>query len=1014
MALLSGLLLYVIAINVFLSTSLFERVVNGDEVLTVQFERGWSVWPGTIHAQKLWIRSRDSQVEWLLRVDRVTFDITPWPTFTERRVHFTRVEGSGVSFWMRRRVEAPLGTEAYVAALPPVPGFPRVPIRPVSPPDLLERWSDDHYHLLTMQLSNVVADDVREIWIDDTRFEGRARILGGFYLKPIRKVEVGPIDMTFFEGATTNRGVPVIEELRGALGMHLAPIDPRVSSGDDIVRQLTVDTDLAFRVPDLAPLARRFAGEPDPDEEGDTAPRRPVAGGRHASRSAAPEIAGPLVAERFALRLHAGVLDDGTEIKAKTPELRVELDRRRFDANVGLEMTVRRPSPDAALRMESRVALESVALHERASAKAGAALARVKGAVIVSDATKLDITDEPFGDLHSSFDVPSVVVPDLARAQRAFGGLGMRAGSHAHQGTHASGGPDAVAASPAALRIVAGAASGHARGEVWLAERRGKVASGAVATGLVVEGSSIVARGDVAVDVTSDEVVLRDGAADAKVFIERAAVAARSERLTVTRDGSSLVLALRASGHARRFSPSDERVPDGEAKVHASKVTLTVAGAKRPGATAERLDATARWAKVDLSALRADAEVQADVVGGRVSDGAALDMILPADASVGFAVDPAGGSFEASVRAMLKGSVGQAAVNARTTGVGVASRTDSATAPTVWGALSVAALVPSIDLGTMEARTPVVRVVIDRGTVRLGKTPEPALVAGHIEVVAAAQVLSLLRPSLDAVEYRLRLDDARLDDARVVNRFLGSDGSVAIESGRATATASVTVSPQSTGGRGATGTATFALSNAAVRFGKTHLTGDFRVDGKVHAFDATRRALDLAGSHVTMRRVGVKGASAETASWSGDLEFVSAEIQLASTPTFDAFIQLKADDARPILGVALEDALPKFVVGLVEAPHLAGQARLTVGGDLLAVRDLHVSGGDIDLRGSYVARARRRHGAMVVSKGPFSAGVKLDDSGAFVRLWSLDTWMKEESATAAELLAPPRAEARRP
>jgi hypothetical protein len=63
-AILSLYALYVAAINVFLSTSLFEKVLDQDpETLFISYERGWSVWPGRIQARHLTIRSSDSHVE---------------------------------------------------------------------------------------------------------------------------------------------------------------------------------------------------------------------------------------------------------------------------------------------------------------------------------------------------------------------------------------------------------------------------------------------------------------------------------------------------------------------------------------------------------------------------------------------------------------------------------------------------------------------------------------------------------------------------------------------------------------------------------------------------------------------------------------------------------------------------------------------------------------------------------------------------------------------------------------
>ena len=201
-AFLSLYVLYVVGINVFLSTSLFDRYINFDrEMLDVHFRKAWSLRPGRFHASELSIRSSDSNVEWILRLDEVSFDVA-LTAFASRRFEVTRARGRGVSMRARQKLDAqPVGNDGF-AWLPPIDGFPPFSVRPALP-DSLERWDDAKYKLFTVRLEDVVAEDVREVWIDSGRFEGKARVAGRFFLKPIRAVEIGPARVDILEGRVT-------------------------------------------------------------------------------------------------------------------------------------------------------------------------------------------------------------------------------------------------------------------------------------------------------------------------------------------------------------------------------------------------------------------------------------------------------------------------------------------------------------------------------------------------------------------------------------------------------------------------------------------------------------------------------------------------------------------------------------------------------------------------------------------------------------------------------------------
>jgi hypothetical protein len=156
---------YLVGINLFLSTALFDMAIDADpSTLDVHFERGWSLWPGRVHAKNLSIRSRDGSVEWMLRLPAVQFDVS-FRALARRRFQATRVHGSGGSFRLRNRLDPWEVTPERVAGLPPIEGFPAVPVRPYSQCSLSE-WSDAHYRLWTIELDDIHADAVQELWFD--------------------------------------------------------------------------------------------------------------------------------------------------------------------------------------------------------------------------------------------------------------------------------------------------------------------------------------------------------------------------------------------------------------------------------------------------------------------------------------------------------------------------------------------------------------------------------------------------------------------------------------------------------------------------------------------------------------------------------------------------------------------------------------------------------------------------------------------------------------------------------
>ena len=307
-AILSLYVLYVAAINVFLSTSLFRRLVDGDpDRLFVSFERGWSIWPGTVHARNLTIRASDNQVEWLIRLETCSFDVS-FLDLARKTVHFEHPRATGVIFQLRERLAAPAATPEYVDALPPIPGFARIPLKTQEPPDLQERWDDRHYKLWSIKLSDAVAEDVRQVWVDSVRVDGSARIAGGFYVKPIRKAQVGPAHLETRDARISVKDRVVAEAVTGSLDFELEPFDPRTVTGQDLLKRVTATTELRGRSPELGNLPRSLHG--------------PLV------------LSGPVDVPRLALRIEKGKVMKSTHADLVATGVRVEAAAHRFAGNV--------------------------------------------------------------------------------------------------------------------------------------------------------------------------------------------------------------------------------------------------------------------------------------------------------------------------------------------------------------------------------------------------------------------------------------------------------------------------------------------------------------------------------------------------------------------------------------------------------------------------------------------------------------------------------------------------------
>ncbi len=445
-AILSLYVAYVAAINVVLSTSLFDRIINHDpETLDVRYRRGWSLFPGSIHARDLHIRASDSNVEWLLTLDEVTFDVSLLG-LARRRFDVAHAHGRGITMRVRQKLDASPDSVEQVAWLPQIAGFPAYSVRPAGPPSP-ERWDDTHYALWTVQLEDVIADDVREVWIDGGRFEGNARVTGRFYLKPIRAVDVGPTHVDVREGRiTAGRSLEIAKHVAGTSDVTIDRFDPRFVEGADVLRHVTIGTELAASFADPATLPFTMPG------------------GVHVST----EIDAP----RLAVNVKRGAVTTGTRIELATKRVQVSKDDLIATAAVQAAVTV--ANDGAGDRLRADLTLDDLTLVRADAAR----VLRAPRVTIGADARELDLTTAPLHDVHATVHLDDVELPDAAVL-------------------------DAYVPS-ATIGVLAGSARASARVELFSAEERASGSLDLRADALALRLGRMQARGSVTVAASFD------------------------------------------------------------------------------------------------------------------------------------------------------------------------------------------------------------------------------------------------------------------------------------------------------------------------------------------------------------------------------------------------------------------------------------------------------------------------------------------------------------------------------
>jgi hypothetical protein len=577
-AIVHPFLFYAFSMNVFLSTPLFDKIINGQDpdAIHITYRRGWSLFPSHIHARDLSIRGRDSNVEWELTIQKVEFEVA-LRSLIRQNFNVSMVDGTGVTFRLRSRREREPQTPdefAQIADLPPIRGLPPYAVRP-PPGDTREVWSDDDYRLWSAHLENVVARDVRQIWIERDRFEGAAHITGRFALRPLREVDVGPIYLETRHGVVRRGDHTLLTEVNLTATIAVVPFDPRTVRGGAIVKGLALSTEGSLRSDDVSLLPL---------------PLPPTM-----------LVTGAVDAKVLSLRIDNGGLAPGTHVET---DFVGQVDGMFHRAKARAELRVDVIDDAGTPRLEVRSAV--IHGHVARAGPNGAELLGTAEIAASGSATRLELTDF-LGDLHATVQVDARL-------------------------------PDAHALMPyvqgqAPLRLDAGEVNLQGRVEGWLADRRADAQLTARATGVRLGLPSVEVLGKARVLVEVVGYSWHKNTVDGAVArVDDMYVDARHLPSNATARGNVMAAldlgAWQLDGHS--LDVNNARLTVSNARGALGAGAREGAGAKDEW-TAKRLEVRASAPKLDtkVPTLRQIDKITADIVEVAMPDLRVLGRLLP-------------------------------------------------------------------------------------------------------------------------------------------------------------------------------------------------------------------------------------------------------------------------------------------------------------------------------------------------------------------------------------------------
>lgn len=246
-------ILWLIAANFLLRPQgwVFEWVNVKPEKIRMEWSDARSYWPGDLRVTGFRIRGNLLTTQWALALDNSSAQVS-LPALFDKRFSARGLKSDGAVFHFRRlpRPTATLAKEDVVAPIPWTDYTPRPTDEEVKAfltaqirPPLKKMWG--------VNLAGVEAQNVREIWIDEFRFQGSAAAHGSFSIRPRERLNVDPSEIELRKGTITLGADQVLEVQTGRIRVGFPDVNTVVLRGKAILQKLEATFNLQGESPDL-------------------------------------------------------------------------------------------------------------------------------------------------------------------------------------------------------------------------------------------------------------------------------------------------------------------------------------------------------------------------------------------------------------------------------------------------------------------------------------------------------------------------------------------------------------------------------------------------------------------------------------------------------------------------------------------------------------------------------------------------------------------------------------------
>ena len=226
---------YLVAANIVLRTHLLRGWLSKNEKrLKVEYSSAWSFYPGHVTVEDLAFRYSDSNIQMYIGVEHANVRFDP-VALVKHTIRISKLDAEGATFLFRLKQESVEGSEARIAAFPPIEGFASPPVEHKVPKPPIP---DDQYKLWTVELDDVTAT-LREVWTMEFRYRGEASLTGGFHLRPRRELWVYPSVMLTRGGVLSLGDRDLIRGGEGRLEVQIDAYDTRELEGSEMLRNLS-------------------------------------------------------------------------------------------------------------------------------------------------------------------------------------------------------------------------------------------------------------------------------------------------------------------------------------------------------------------------------------------------------------------------------------------------------------------------------------------------------------------------------------------------------------------------------------------------------------------------------------------------------------------------------------------------------------------------------------------------------------------------------------------------------